>query len=570
MIDSKAEADKNKLSTDTLTYSDIKNEAEWSAETKGINLNIPGKGNTNEDRKAIGQKPNPDEGATPNFAGSEGEDSSTTKSAIAPGEIVIRSDDGKEEKDKTDITDLSRDPDTANNPLDKIFDKDTILEKQQAAALFGEIGFTLVGDLADKMGWKEGSAEKVLLHGLIAGLMAEINGGKFGEGLTNGAINEMIIGLIANHQKDLGLTGADTRWISALIGGAISEGLGGSFGQGAGIADSATKNNYLSHKQKEEKLKHIDACGDNIDCKNIWEEYYYKLDHSQGAWMNTQGIWDGQKSYDEIDEIVNKMYEEGNVGSWPGGLIESDYAKRASDAVNGHKYDDFNNWLFQNPLDGVEVSIKTDSNGYLVFDDKRVNYSSEESSAYSLGVTYKLLILNPEYMIDVTSNDELLKGIFQMYGITDEKSRDAFLMGMKETSITINGLAALGVVGSLKPTPSTGNSWKYPDGSIKYPPNNGAVIGTEKEIVIKPGTVIGRYGSEGGSYVTNQGASVAELSLPPGANVGQYAEYRVIKEIPKAVQGEIAPWFDQPGGGTQYKLPQTIQELLDGKYIEKI
>ena len=230
-----------------MTYSDIKNEAEWSAETKGINLNIPSKGNTNEDRKANGQKPNPDEGATPNFAGSEGEDSSTTKSAIALGEIEIRSDEDKEEKDKTDLADLSRDPDKANNPLDKIFDKDKILEKQEAAALFGEIGFHLAGDLAEKMDWKEGSAEKILLHGLIAGLMAEINGGKFGEGLTTGAINEMIIGVIADHQKDLGLTGADARWLSALIGGAVSEGMGGSVGQGAGIADSATKNNFVDH-----------------------------------------------------------------------------------------------------------------------------------------------------------------------------------------------------------------------------------------------------------------------------------------------------------------------------------
>lgn len=31
--------------------------------------------------------------------------------------------------------------------------------------------------------------------------------------------------------------------------------------------------------------------------------------------------------------------------------------------------------------------------------------------------------------------------------------------------------------------------------------------------------------------------------------------------------GKIAPWFDQPGGGVQHKMPMSIQELIDGGYI---
>ena len=34
--------------------------------------------------------------------------------------------------------------------------------------------------------------------------------------------------------------------------------------------------------------------------------------------------------------------------------------------------------------------------------------------------------------------------------------------------------------------------------------------------------------------------------------------------------GTTAPWFNQSGGGTQYKFNQSIQELLDGGYIRKI
>ena len=232
VIDSKADADKNKLSTDTITYSDIKNEAEWNAETKGANYQ-KGDGVANKDK-----------GLTPDFAGSKGEDDSITKSAIAPGEIEIRSDEGKADKDKTDLADLSRDPDKANNPLDKIFDKDKILEKQQAAALFGEIAFTLVGDLASNNKWAVDDPRRAILHGLISGLMAEINGGKFGDGLTVGAINELVVGQILDtaikHKLKTGediLLDGELQWISTILGSAING------GQGAGIAGSGTKYN---------------------------------------------------------------------------------------------------------------------------------------------------------------------------------------------------------------------------------------------------------------------------------------------------------------------------------------
>ena len=82
--------------------------------------------------------------------------------------------------------------------------------------------------------------------------MAEINGGNFGDGLTTGAINEMLIGMLDRHGEELGLTTDQIRWMSALVGGAISESTGGSFGQGAGIADSATRNNFLEHYELEE------------------------------------------------------------------------------------------------------------------------------------------------------------------------------------------------------------------------------------------------------------------------------------------------------------------------------
>ena len=204
------------------------------------------------------------------------------------------------------MSDLSRDPDKANNSLDKIFDKEKILEKQEAAALFGEIGFHLAGDLAEKMDWKEGSPEKILLHGLIGGLMAEINGGSFGEGLTTAAINEMIIGLLDKHKKDLGLDAADTRWLSALIGGAISEGMDGSFGQGAGIADSATKNNYWLHQdQQQAMLEELEQCDNDPQCNRDKILDYY----ARKSIQNMENGLAGSSDYIYVPELKENVEE---------------------------------------------------------------------------------------------------------------------------------------------------------------------------------------------------------------------------------------------------------------------
>jgi hypothetical protein len=34
--------------------------------------------------------------------------------------------------------------------------------------------------------------------------------------------------------------------------------------------------------------------------------------------------------------------------------------------------------------------------------------------------------------------------------------------------------------------------------------------------------------------------------------------------------GEIAPWFGQPGGGTQYMFSQTIDELINAGILGRV
>lgn len=124
-----------------------------------------------------------------------------------------------------------------------------------------------------------------------------------------------------------------------------------------------------------------------------------------------------------------------------------------------------------------------------------------------------------------------------------------------------------GDVGRVAESSST--SWFNPDGSMNYPPNNGAVLGTEKVISLQPGDTLGRYGNIGekSNFVTQTGADPSKLSLPPNTDASVYQEFVIVKEIPNTVQAEIAAWGGSPGGGLQYELPMPIKQLIKEGYI---
>jgi len=116
---------------------------------------------------------------------------------------------------------------------------------------------------------------------------------------------------------------------------------------------------------------------------------------------------------------------------------------------------------------------------------------------------------------------------------------------------------------------AAGNTgWIDEVGNIKWPKNDGFAA-TPKHVTLQTGAKIDRYGYENGSFVAPQGISYESRALAPGTETKPYKVYEVVKPI-EALGGETAPWFNQPGGGIQFKLSKTIQELLDGGYIRKV
>ncbi|WP_428980705.1 hemagglutinin repeat-containing protein, partial [Erwinia billingiae] len=150
VIGSTADADKNRLDTGTLGWSDIKNEAEYKVQHQSVGISTGG---------SIGSQfaGNMANGLLTGVNGSGSADS-TTKAAVSDGTIVIRD----QHAQKQDVADLSRDVENANPGLGQIFDKEKEQNRLKEAQLIGAIG-SQVGDIARTQGQieatKAGKAE---------------------------------------------------------------------------------------------------------------------------------------------------------------------------------------------------------------------------------------------------------------------------------------------------------------------------------------------------------------------------------------------------------------------------
>lgn len=101
-----------------------------------------------------------------------------------------------------------------------------------------------------------------------------------------------------------------------------------------------------------------------------------------------------------------------------------------------------------------------------------------------------------------------------------------------------------------------------------YPPNRGFFSEPVKQ-TLQPGTIVDRYGLDRGSFVAPAGTPFEARALAPASAGAPYNVFRVVKPI-EVDAGVAAPWFDQPGLGTQYELPARVSDLLKSGHIERV
>ncbi|KAF5025086.1 hypothetical protein F66182_2855 [Fusarium sp. NRRL 66182] len=126
--------------------------------------------------------------------------------------------------------------------------------------------------------------------------------------------------------------------------------------------------------------------------------------------------------------------------------------------------------------------------------------------------------------------------------------------------------------------------WTDKRGNYVYPEQNGFQLDTygnaiNGSMLLGIGTLVDRFGSESGTYISAASAPYSQRALPPwnlATNPDtpdfpyNYHVYEVIKPL-KVVGGPIAPWFGQPGLGAQFFTGGVgnIKALVQEGYLER-
>ena len=239
VIDSAASKDKNTLTTGTLRWEDKENKADYKAGGMGVSYS------PNDKSSKLNQR-----GLTPNLTPTVKDNAdSTTKSAVAEGTIHITN----KEKQKQDIASLNRDTKNSLNQLQEIFDKTKVEERQELVGMLEKYGNQAIHTYAESKGWKDGSTEKMLLHGAFGALMGDMAGGSASTGALSGSINEYVMGYLTKTKgEDWMQKHPDTvQWISMGVASTLGKLANGSVSEVADIALAGTKWNYYGSRKDE-------------------------------------------------------------------------------------------------------------------------------------------------------------------------------------------------------------------------------------------------------------------------------------------------------------------------------
>ena len=283
VIDSQAEKEKNRITTGTLTWENIDNKAEYKTGGHGISYNGKiGRGDKNDPldswtnnrygKDTITGQRNGMNKITETIYGSKiplnergilntpipsvkGKAGTTTTSAVSKGTLTITD----KENQKQDIEKLNRNTENSLNKLKEIFDKTKVEERKRLLEELGIVGNRAIHEIASHNGWKDGSTEKIALHGMLGAITSAKSGGSALSGLIAGGANEYAIGYLEKSKgKDWINKHPDTvQSIFAALGGILSNMTGGSGHTGAYISRMGTKWNELDEEMAAMRGKNL-------------------------------------------------------------------------------------------------------------------------------------------------------------------------------------------------------------------------------------------------------------------------------------------------------------------------
>ncbi|MGO7654341.1 hemagglutinin repeat-containing protein [Rhizobium ruizarguesonis] len=219
VIASTADPQNNELSATALTYSNIENASSASTSGYGVVLSPSGIPLPAVDTPA------------------KQEDHGKALATLSPGKLTLSD-------QKQDLSGLNTDLSKANTQAD-FYDIETLKRRQESAAAVSQLLNMAIGEISQKLGFADGSPEKIALHAAAGALTAVVSGGNVGIGAFAGGTQELIGAVIGKALMDNpNLTqeerNALSQWAAVLVGAAV----GGN--QGASTAlDAETFNRQL-------------------------------------------------------------------------------------------------------------------------------------------------------------------------------------------------------------------------------------------------------------------------------------------------------------------------------------
>ncbi|WP_370812501.1 hypothetical protein [Dialister invisus] len=106
----------------------------------------------------------------------------------------------------------------------------------------GIVGNQAIHEIASHNGWKDGSTEKLLLHGAIGAMTGTMSGGNALAGAVSGSVNEFALAYIEKTKgRDWMDTHPDTVQAISTALGAVAGSLTGDRNTGAYISQMGTK-----------------------------------------------------------------------------------------------------------------------------------------------------------------------------------------------------------------------------------------------------------------------------------------------------------------------------------------
>ncbi|MCE4061292.1 hemagglutinin repeat-containing protein [Pandoraea sputorum] len=324
-IASTADASKNRLTTNTLTFSDIENHSDYSANSFGFGGGFTvGNGGANE--RTTGKTSGKNKGGiSPMLPQMEsGSERAMTRSGVSEGTIVITDTANQTQ----DLANLNRDTEDLNGTVTRTPDLQNLLSDQsrlmQAATAAGEAVARDIGTYANKKAeaaeklaektddpalkaqyleeakqWSEGGDYRATMHAAGGALVAGLGGGNalggaLGAGLTS-KLGAVLNGVSDDIRKKRPTGNAD---IDEALGQIVATGLGTAVGAVAGGSSGAFTG---FNTDRFNRQLHPN--------ENQW------IKNNASRYAKQRGITDEQ-ALSQLTAQANRQVQNGSEGAW--------------------------------------------------------------------------------------------------------------------------------------------------------------------------------------------------------------------------------------------------------------